>query len=259
MPEPEPSRECVPARADLRIAGRRFAVTFDVPTAAVGDEAVLPLARTIADTVVSIASEEATAAGGQVSCRAGCGACCRQLVPVSPVEARALAALVEELPEPRRTAVRARFAEARRRVAEAGLLERVRDWTGGPAEKRLELAHTYFALGIACPFLEDESCSIHRDRPLACREYLVTSPAANCARPSAESIRMVPVPARISHVLHRLRVAEFGLRVPLVLAPEFAAEHPPASPEPGTEVFRRFLRSLSDQPPDGEAATSTSA
>ncbi len=44
-------------------------------------------------------------------------------------------------------------------------------------------ARRYFHLGIACPFLEDESCSIHADRPISCREYLVTSPAVNCADP----------------------------------------------------------------------------
>jgi Fe-S-cluster containining protein len=36
---------------------------------------------------------------------------------------------------------------------------------------------------MPCPFLEDESCSIHPDRPLVCREYLVTSPAELCAGP----------------------------------------------------------------------------
>ncbi|HEY5241787.1 MAG TPA: YkgJ family cysteine cluster protein [Polyangiaceae bacterium] len=28
---------------------------------------------------------------------------------------------------------------------------------------------------VSCPFLEEESCSIHPDRPPICREYLVTS------------------------------------------------------------------------------------
>ena len=52
----------------------------------------------------------------------------------------------------------------------------------------------YFALGIPCPFLEEESCSIHPDRPLVCREYLVTSPAELCAGPTQEGVTPVPVP-----------------------------------------------------------------
>ena len=40
------------------------------------------------------------------------------------------------------------------------------------------LGREYFQLGIPCPFLEEESCSIYHDRPITCREYLVTSPPA---------------------------------------------------------------------------------
>ena len=45
-----------------------------------------------------------------------------------------------------------------------------------------------------CPFLEEESCSIHPDRPLVCREYLVTSPAELCAGPTQEGVTPVAVP-----------------------------------------------------------------
>src|SRR5207247_476070 len=48
-------------------------------------------------------------AGGAVSCSKGCGACCRQVVPVSEVEAYHLRDLVESMPEPRRSAVKTRF------------------------------------------------------------------------------------------------------------------------------------------------------
>lgn len=39
----------------------------------------------------------------------------------------------------------------------------------------------YFALGIPCPFLVDDSCGIHPARPLACREYVVASDPTHCA------------------------------------------------------------------------------
>ena len=47
---------------------------------------------------------------------------------------------------------------------------------------------------MPCPFLEDESCSIHPERPLVCREYLVTSPAELCAGPKQEGVTPVAVP-----------------------------------------------------------------
>ena len=48
------------------------------------------------------------ARGEAISCKAGCGACCRQLVPVSETEAHHLRDVVEAMPEPRRAAVTAR-------------------------------------------------------------------------------------------------------------------------------------------------------
>src|SRR5436305_2819221 len=90
----------------------------------------------------------------------------------------------------------------------------------------------YFNLGIDCPFLEDESCSIHPDRPLSCREYLVTSPAEHCTAPTRDTIRRVPTPGfamTAFAILDGPPPVGKGCRwVPLVLALEWAE----ANPEP---------------------------
>src|SRR5262249_14826542 len=93
------------------------------------------------------------------------------------------------------------------------------------------LAMTYFDQDIPCPFLEEESCSIYRERPLICREFLVTSPAANCSRLAEDkTVRGVRPPFRLSVALKRLEdgpQAERSIRwVPLILAPEWAEAHP---------------------------------
>ena len=111
--------------------------------------------------------------GASISCRAGCGACCRQVVPITETEARHVRDLVEAMPEPRRQQIRERFAAGRQRLEDAGLLETFQHPTEIP--DRVAAGMEYFRLGIACPFLEDESCSIHPDRPLSCREYLVAN------------------------------------------------------------------------------------
>ena len=99
--------------------------------------------------------------GETITCRAGCGACCRQYVPVSDMEARALAALLGAC---RRIAkhVCARASPGRgaaaqgRHVGPAGARGRIL-----PSE-HMPLVVNYFHLGIPCPFLEDEACSIIR-------------------------------------------------------------------------------------------------
>src|SRR4029079_16736296 len=113
-----------------------------VPAGPTQLDELLPLLQVLSDNVVSSAEQEAQQRGTCISCTKGCGACCRQLVPISPVEARHVARLVGELPEPRRREIRARFAAARRRLEETGMWERLNrrhQWPkGGSSEVGLE-------------------------------------------------------------------------------------------------------------------------
>ena len=105
------------------------------------------------------------------------------------------------------------------------------------------------ALGIACPFLEDESCSIYEERPITCREYLVTSPPEYCARVGSEGVRRVRLPLRVFNAVARWQVPpqEHFLErwVPLILAPEWADEHPETeSARPGPELLTQLFGKL---------------
>jgi Fe-S-cluster containining protein len=255
---PDPP-EHLSAHGVLNVAGVRVEFNLTVPTATVGPAAVLPVLQTLWTTIEADLVEEVERQGRRVSCGPGCGACCRQLVPISRIEARHLAVLIAGLPEPRRSAVRLRFAEAVDRLDEAGLLESLRQPEGLAPEDRAPLGIAYFRLGIPCPFLEDESCSIHADRPLACREYLVTSPAANCANPTRENIEGVSMPLRLSGVLGRFAepiAAGSTSWVPLILAPEWAEAHPDPTPaRPGPEWVALLFRQLTGKelpPPPAE-------
>jgi Fe-S-cluster containining protein len=240
--------ETVTAKVEMRVSGRRLQLQMVVPTAPTPPGDLLPLFRSLANTFVEAATAEAADEGQAVSCKKGCGACCRQLVPITVLEAPRIRDLVEALPEPRRAEIRARFAAARERLGEAGLLGRLREPERIPGEQLAALGLEYFGLGIPCPFLEDESCSIHPDRPLACREYLVTSPAENCSRPTPETVACVPMPAKVSRALRPLLAAagpHAARWVPLVLAPEWAEAHPEeVPPRPGTELVRGLFEQL---------------
>src|SRR5438445_13337193 len=74
--------------ADVRmtIAGRPVHLNITVPTGPTPLRDLLPVFHGLANLVVDIAEQDVVRAGEHVSCRAGCGACCRQLVPVSESE-----------------------------------------------------------------------------------------------------------------------------------------------------------------------------
>jgi Fe-S-cluster containining protein len=246
------------ATADVRvnIGGEPVHLQITVPTGSAPIGRMLPVFQGLGDVAVEVGERKAVRTGEAVSCREGCGACCRQVVPISPSEARALARLVTALPEPRRAEVRGRFEAALRRLRAAGVLQPLLGRDGGESASLRPLGLAYFSAGVPCPFLEDESCSIHRDRPLACREYLVTSPAAACARPAPDTVRCVPMPAYASAALRDLEhdvAPDEAAWIPLVLALEHAAAHPDdPPPRPGPAWLEDFFSRLTAQKPARE-------
>jgi Fe-S-cluster containining protein len=234
---------------DLVAGAARIRGEVRVTTGPTTPADLLPVIRSLAEALVGSAVEAARAQGHAISCEKGCGVCCRQLVPIPPTEARRIRDLVHDLPEPRRSEIRGRFTDARRRLQQAGLLEDLLDLGRVSKERRTEFGLTYFRQGIPCPFLEEESCSIYAERPLVCREYLVTSSAEHCARPTAETVRCVPVPALASKALARLdsnQPAGPARLVPLVLAPDWADAHSEDLPaRPGPELLRDFFGCVS--------------
>lgn len=231
---------------ELTVFGGHLRATLPVPRGPTTPGAMLDLFRSVAEAVIHLSVASVRKQGREISCRAGCGACCRQLVPISETEARDLIAYVEGLPEPRRSEIKTRFARAVERIDAAAFRDRLMaPWTQ-PVETARSAGVDYFRLGIPCPFLEDESCGIHPRRPLICREYLVTSPAERCA--TLEDVEGVHVPRRASVALNRVgQTPEHAVTrsVPLTMIFEWTKTAPPdPSPRPGAAIAREFLGHL---------------
>ncbi len=217
----------------LTVGDLRIVHQITVPSGRVAAVEVVPALQGLVNAVVEAAEAASAKGGAAISCRKGCGACCRQLVPVSRTEGERLLALVRSLPPERRERLTARFAAAETTIESAGLAERA-----GRSDRAVSQA--YFALGLPCPFLDDESCSIHPDRPLVCREYLVTSPAELCAGPAQEGVTPVAVP--------KVSMAARGLQdegedwFPLALLMKWARTRPRSDKRrTGPEWVQRFL------------------
>ena len=173
---------------------------------------------------MAVASE--AKAGRNVSCQKGCGACCRQAVPVSPAEAWMLADLVQSFPEEKKAKVLARFTQAMEKLAEHGFGDRSLN-SKATDQEILNLGLDYFRLQIPCPFLEDESCSIHPYRPSSCREYLVSSAPANCSNPGEGKLEPIPLATSLTEALSKLCAMIMGTEpqvIPMTLALQWAAE-----------------------------------
>lgn len=244
------------AKIHLEVLGRDRELSFQVRVGPAPVMALLPTARAISTQISAISVEHAAAQGKTPSCRAGCAACCRQLVPIAPMEAQALASAVATMPSKRRAEVRRRFAEAVARMEAAGLLDarapKGRSALVSAAEPGKaawdDVSARYFAARIDCPFLEDESCSVYAERPITCREYIVTTPAAWCDELSTQ-VEAVERPARLSEALTDAEAKINGAApqaIPLALALEWAEAHGARmrNVHDGEEMFWALLENI---------------
>ena len=231
-------------RIDLKVSidGLPIEFSVDVPKGPTTPKRMLPVFRSACGTIVRAGIARVESIGREISCGPACGACCRQMVPIAATEASVIRELVEEMPDERRSAVRKRFADAVARLDSAGLLDRFRSEPQPTGPEYRELGLEYFHLGIPCPFLENESCSIHPDRPLVCREYLVVSPPENCQRTNEQPIEVVRMPLEASKALAALGGENSDNWTPLTMVldqPETVTR-----PAPGTKIATQFFSNL---------------
>ncbi len=243
----------VTANLELVLYGKPVKLSLDLPTEPVKPIRMLPVFHKITNQFVDTAVEAFVGENETISCQAGCGACCRQPVPLAEFEAYQIAELVDNLPESRRTKVKNKFAEACEKLENIEWSKRLSEVLNTPEakEKIKKLALEYFSQGIACPFLEEESCSIHQNRPIACREYLVTSPAENCQNPTPENIDLIDLKFKTSEIVRNLwKTQNLPDRnfITMIYALEFVSNHPDKfGRKRGEEWLKEFFGYLGKQ------------
>src|SRR5687768_15535311 len=216
----------------LKTPAGELSTSVEVPTNFIPITAIVPLTRRLGEEATALEEAQIQDAGEHVSCQKGCAACCRMLVPVSPPEAFALKTMVDALPDERRKILLGRLSQARARLQETGILARltaVVESDHPMTDEDMEpINRDYYALRMACPFLEEEICSIYEDRPAACRELLVTTPADLCDDLVNNPVRPLPTPMRVGTVLALLWSELKGTAltlIPLPIALDWVEQH----------------------------------
>lgn len=256
-----PNPAAVEVNFALRIGEGTLKASLAVPAGQTTLTQLLPVIQDFDSSLINRVVDEATEAGHPVSCRAGCGACCRQMVPISIFEAEALGDWFKTLPAERQAELSERFRRGLAQLKETGVLDKIVDANWGADEKSfVQMAVDYFHAGVPCPFLENESCSIHPIRPLICREYLVISPASFCQDPSIHQISAINLPLRPSQALYNIGrelTRETKGWMPLIFLLAWASRGlKPGDYYTGTgeEVLHTFMDHLTTEPP-AEGAT----
>ena len=193
---------------EMNVGGRPVKAEIPLPNVDSPMRLLLPAFRKFTDLVIG--AEVANVLEGTdrtISCGPACGACCRQLVPISAIEARELKRMLGKLRGPRKAAIRNKMRVIRETLEQENLLESLTVALQNPTDQRalFKVGVDYMKLGLPCPFLENESCGIHEVRPLICREYLVTSSFEHCAWPTADKVQGINLPRKFSELLARFQ------------------------------------------------------
>ena len=247
----------VTGKVGIRIGNVPLDLEMTVPARPVKPHRMLPIFHQMANSFADIGVQAAEHDGKSISCKAGCGACCRQPVPISEIEAYQITDLVESMPEARRTVIKERFEAANRHFENLGWFEKfkaeyLRKKTSlSEVSKAVRLAHDYFGEKVACPFLENESCSIHLNRPVSCREYLVTSSPTSCASLDGKNIEMVTLPIKPTKSLNKLARTDAGKKAGqllLIQALQYTNDHPEHFEEKtGEQWMAEFFNGLNSE------------
>jgi Fe-S-cluster containining protein len=165
-------------------------------------------------------------------------------VPLAPAEVFYLVERILALPVAERAPILNRFQSIEDTLIHNGLIDSIRSL--GETNDNNTIARDYFRLGLSCPFLIENSCSIHEWRPIACREYNVTSPPALCADPFTNAITTLHVHRRASASLSKLCTQVAGLPsglIPMPLLFDYYEAYRDIAERtwPGVELFDQTL------------------
>src|SRR5665213_4312256 len=109
----------------LDIGPGRLDASAVVPAGETNLTQLLPVLQDLSSSIIGSTVQIVEREGYSISCRAGCGACCRQLIPLSIFEAEFLAGWIRTLPEERQAEFAARFDAALIQLRDSGLLARM--------------------------------------------------------------------------------------------------------------------------------------
>lgn len=243
--------EVVKGTVTLNIGDASMDINMQLPVKPVKLRRMLPVFQQISNVFIESGIQGLAAKGEEVSCKIGCTACCYYMVPASEVEAHNIRAIVDDMEEPRRSEIRKRFEKAKLHFEENDWFERAAKAFKTSEKESIKVINEYFRENIACPFLENDMCSIHEHRPTACREHLVLSPPENCWSPNAEGVNRVGHMVRVSNALNKLSGTvdeNETLFVPLIKALEWTEiHHEKPDEKTGERWVNLFFKNLNQE------------
>ncbi len=197
---------------------------------------LVPAARQFASIISKTIVDNLRAQGRDVPCQKGCDECCRYMISLAPAEAFRLAEEVDNMDEPKRWQTLSRFDQLARKILTSPL----------PEISAQAIDNWYQSMNLTCPFNRDHICQTYATRPIVCREYIVTTPAAHCSQGDTGKSEPVPAAPSIAEALVELageleQAPGEAVILPLVIAWAKTYSHRSRRTWPAKHLAQRFV------------------
>lgn len=180
---------------------------------------IVPLARAITDRLCAVALDILSENGQCVSCQKGCHACCNYLVPLSFSEVFQLRKELSAEHANYRNTILHRCIDSTRKILESGFTKKLQCSSTNNFYELSRLNEWYAELNISCPFLQDGSCTMYEQRPLACREHSAIGNPDICKSTPEYNPEVVPASVSILEALGQLNAELNGSNIEAVILP----------------------------------------
>lgn len=163
---------------------------------------MVPLARTISTKLALTVLDSLGKNGQYVPCCKGCSACCSCLIPLSVPEVFCLREELLTMPTDDSSRVLPSCLKTAERILDNFPQTFCSEDFCSKGQSSIGQINKWYAgLELVCPFLSEGLCSLYEQRPLACREHIVTDSVFFCKADHKGEPNVVQMPVSILEVL----------------------------------------------------------
>lgn len=235
---------------ELNIAGKMVPFHINVANDKATLADIVPLARKLSTKMAIAFLADLRKNGLSVPCRKGCCACCSSLIPMSVPEVFRMREELLAMPND----VSNRILGACIHTAET-ILNKTRrtsyleGFSKSGKPRISQINKWYGKLKLACPLLSGDLCTLYEQRPLACREHIVTGSSDSCQKDRKCRPNVTPMPVSVLETLGQLAGELEQTDVEAVMLPfsfAWAQDNIKRAERtwPAVEMVKRFVKIL---------------
>jgi len=205
---------------ELVVAGKtvQFHINVAAKQATLAD--IVPLARRLSTKLTNLFLGSLRENGQSVPCRKGCSACCSYLIPLSIPEVFRLRGELLAMPaDYSRGILRACLDTAEKILDSRSQTTYLESFSESGQSQISQMSKWYAGLKLACPFLSDGLCMLYEQRPLACREHLITGSSFFCQPDHGGEPNVAAMPISVLEAVGQLTAELEGLDIEAVMLP----------------------------------------